>query len=111
MTLQLLSDLLLKEAEGPNFGKVDDLGYPFRAAKAPRGSLFQFDREYVQSFNVFSLKSGSEMRSKARVSCFCRFQGSPWMAFDTSGEPMRRKLRSFSVQSAVTLPKFWPSLP
>jgi hypothetical protein len=33
------------------------------------------------------------------------------MAFDTSGEPMTPKLRSFSVQSAVTLPKFWPSLP
>jgi hypothetical protein len=33
-----------------------------------------------------------------RVSCFIRFQGSPWMAFDTSGEPMTPKLRFFSVQ-------------
>jgi hypothetical protein len=31
----------------------------------------------------FRSSLGSEMRSKARVSCFCRFHGSPWMAFYT----------------------------
>jgi hypothetical protein len=74
--------------------------------------FFSLTAKYVNGFDVFSLKSASEMGSKARVSCFCRFQDSPWMAFETSGEPMTPKLPSFfSLQSAVTLPKFWPSLP
>lgn len=35
----------------------------------------------------------------------------PGWAFDTSGEPEWCQNSLFSVQSAISLPKFWPSLP
>ena len=102
-----------KVAKLKNFGKVDASRLPFRCGEGyQRFRFFSLTLNYVRNFDVFSLKSSSKMGPKARVSRFCRFQGSlPGFSFDTSGETLRTKLRSFTVQSAVTLPKIWPPPP
>ena len=88
--------------------------------RLPEVRFFSLTAKYVHSFDVFSLKSGSQMRSKARVSCFCRFQGSPWMAFDTSGRAndaktplfQRPKRRYFAeILAFATLGRVWRKFP
>jgi hypothetical protein len=49
--------------------------------KLTEGSLFRFERELRPSFAAFSLKFGSEVRSKSPGSCFLPTSEASWMAF------------------------------